>query len=234
MIARHLLIVNADDFGRSPGVNRGISRAHEGGIVTSASLMVRWPSSAEAAAYGRAHAALSVGLHVDLGEWEWRDHAWAQVYEVVEVHDRAAVALEVARQLTEFRRLMGRQPTHLDSHQHVHHEEPVLSVLKEAAADMGIPLRHYCSTVRYYGNFYGQNEKGVPCPEAIRLEELLRILADLPPGVTELGCHPGEDENLDAMYLRERAEEVRVLCDPRLRTFLRDKGIELRSFHDVP
>ena len=35
------LIVNADDFGLSEGVNRGIVRAHEGGIVTSASLMVR-------------------------------------------------------------------------------------------------------------------------------------------------------------------------------------------------
>lgn len=47
------LIVNADDFGQSPGVNRGIIEAHEHGIVTSASLMVRWPAATEAAAYGR-------------------------------------------------------------------------------------------------------------------------------------------------------------------------------------
>ena len=47
---RRYLIVNADDLGRSPGVNRGVIEAHAGGIVTSASLMVRWPAAAEAAA----------------------------------------------------------------------------------------------------------------------------------------------------------------------------------------
>jgi len=41
MSDRRYLIVNADDFGQSPGVNRGIIQAHEHGIVTSASLMVR-------------------------------------------------------------------------------------------------------------------------------------------------------------------------------------------------
>ena len=47
------LIVNADDLGRSSGINRGIGIAHERGIVTSASLMVRLPAAREAAAYAR-------------------------------------------------------------------------------------------------------------------------------------------------------------------------------------
>ena len=51
MSDKKYLIVNADDFGLSPGANRGIMGAHEHGIVTSASLMVRWPVAAEAAAY---------------------------------------------------------------------------------------------------------------------------------------------------------------------------------------
>jgi predicted glycoside hydrolase/deacetylase ChbG (UPF0249 family) len=62
------LIVNADDFGLTSGVNAGIARAHEEGILTSASLMVRWPAAAEAAAYAARTPGLSVGLHVDLGE----------------------------------------------------------------------------------------------------------------------------------------------------------------------
>src|SRR5688572_28379081 len=77
---RHL-IVNADDFGFSPGVNRGIAEAHERGIVTSASLMVRWPAAAAAASYARARPELSVGLHLDLGEWVLRDGAWVPLYE---------------------------------------------------------------------------------------------------------------------------------------------------------
>ena len=73
------VIVNADDFGFSPGVSRGIVAAHERGIVTSASLMVRWP----AAAYGRAHPALSVGLHVDLGQDAHRDGRQVTLYRVI-------------------------------------------------------------------------------------------------------------------------------------------------------
>src|SRR5919199_1733575 len=114
------LIVNADDFGLSPGINAGVAAAHERGIVTSASLMVRWPAAGEAAAYARAHPALSLGLHVDLGEWAYRDGAWVQLYQVVPEDDRAAVAEELSRQLAAFRALVGRHPTHLDSHQHVH------------------------------------------------------------------------------------------------------------------
>ena len=64
-LARYL-IVNADDFGQSTGINKGVIQAHEEGIVTSASLMVRWPAAPEAAAYARNRPGLSVGLHVDL------------------------------------------------------------------------------------------------------------------------------------------------------------------------
>src|SRR6267378_3443838 len=100
-MTRHL-IVNADDFGQSPGVNRGIVTAHQRGIVTSTSMMVRWPAAAKAAELCRAHPRLSVGLHVDLGEWACRGGDWVAVYEVVPLDDPAAVAKEVGRQLAEF------------------------------------------------------------------------------------------------------------------------------------
>ena len=62
---------------------------------------------------------------------------------------------------------------------------------------------------------------------------LVEILRTLPPGITELGCHPGEADGLDSMYLAERAVEVRTLCDPRVRTALAEEGIELCSFADL-
>ena len=101
------LIVNADDFGLSAGVNRGIARAHQEGIVTSASLMVRYPAAVEAAAYARAHPQFSIGLHVDLCEWVFVNDTWNPRYEVVPAENARAVADEIARQLTAFRRLMG-------------------------------------------------------------------------------------------------------------------------------
>jgi predicted glycoside hydrolase/deacetylase ChbG (UPF0249 family) len=77
------LIVNADDFGQSAGVNRGVIAAHERGVVTSASLMVRWPAAEEAASYARQRPGMSLGLHVDLGEWTFREGSWTPLYEVV-------------------------------------------------------------------------------------------------------------------------------------------------------
>src|SRR5437660_12094031 len=99
MPAKRHLIVNADDFGQSAGVNEGIIAAHERGLVRSASLMVRWPAAREAAAYGQEHSDFSLGLHVDLGEWTCREGSWVARYEVVSLKDCQAVADEVARQV---------------------------------------------------------------------------------------------------------------------------------------
>ncbi len=228
------LIVNADDFGQSSGVNRGIIAAHERGIVTSASLMVRWPAAAAAAEYGRLHPALSLGLHLDLGEWAYRNGDWRPLYEVVLLDDQTAVAGEVTCQLDAFRRLNGKHPTHIDSHQHAHLREPVRTPVTEMARRLGVPLRQCSPHIRYCGNFYGQRSDGSPLPEILCPEGLLQILAALPPGITELGCHPGEGDDLDTMYRDERAQEVRVLCDPRVRNALPELAIELRSFRDLP
>src|SRR5262249_45151167 len=154
------LIVNADDFGLSEGVNRGIIEAVESGILTSASLMVRQPAAAAASAYARTKGRISIGLHLDLGEWFFRDGEWLPLYSVVPTDDEKAVAAEVAHQLTEFRRLMGGNPTHLDSHQHVHRNEPVLSIARDLAKRIKIPLRDFNPAIRYCGDFYGQTAEG--------------------------------------------------------------------------
>jgi predicted glycoside hydrolase/deacetylase ChbG (UPF0249 family) len=234
MGAERYLIVNADDFGQSCRINRGIVKAHRLGIVTSASLMVRWPAASEAAAYAREHASLSLGLHLDLGEQVFRGEEWVSLYAVVPLEDANAIVTEVLHQLDLFRRLVGHDPSHLDSHQHVHQREPIRTVFIEIARDLGIPLRHYCPAVRYQGSFYGQTADGVPLPDGISVDGLVRILRALPPGFTELGCHPADGCDLDTMYSRERVEELKVLCDPRLRTAIERMGIHLRSFRDLP
>jgi predicted glycoside hydrolase/deacetylase ChbG (UPF0249 family) len=227
------LIVNADDFGLSPGVNAGIIAAREYGIVTSASLMVRMPAADEAADYGRRNPEFSVGLHVDLGEWAYRDGEWVKSYEVVPADNREVVAVEVACQLQRFRELTGQAPTHLDSHQHVHRDEPTRSVLAEVASSLGVPLRHFSPVVAYCGGFYGQTATGVPLPDAISVVGLCATVAALPAGITELACHPGTGTDFVSDYAAERATELKTSCDPRVKRALWDSGIELISFHDV-
>jgi predicted glycoside hydrolase/deacetylase ChbG (UPF0249 family) len=229
-----IVIVNADDFGRTAGINAGIARAHEHGIVTSASLMVRWPAAAEAGAYARANPSLGVGLHVDLGEWAYEDGRWASVHEVVALEDEVAVEAEVLRQLDSFRRLVGRDPTHLDSHQHVHvQSNSVGSPLRRLAGRLGAHVRRASPTVTYCGDFYGQTEMGVSQPYLLRPERLVEILAALSPGVTELACHPGLGPDIDSSYKEERELEVAALCDPRVRSAIESERITLCTFGDV-
>src|SRR4051812_5845914 len=128
-MGERFLIVNADDFGLTPAVNRGVATAHECGVVTSASLMVRGSAAIAAGEYARAHPDLAVGLHVDLAEWSFVDDQWRADYQVVDTRDADAVDAEVERQLAAFRELVQRAPSHLDSHQHVHREEPIASLL---------------------------------------------------------------------------------------------------------
>ena len=227
------LIVNADDFGLSAGVNRGIIKAHENGILTSASLMVRRTAAKAAAECAHAHEALSVGLHVDLCEWFFANGEWRPAYEVVSLDDAAAVAAEVTRQLEVFRDLTGSDPTHLDSHQHVHRSEPVRGILLSLAGRLGVVVRGEDSAVRYCGSFYGQSDKGDAYPEGITVEALIKIIRELPVGTTELGCHPGEESDADSVYREERQMECQTLCDSRVRDALRIADVELCSYASV-
>src|SRR5476651_161124 len=60
------LIVNADDFGRSPSINQAVIRAHREGILTSASLMVKENGFDEAVKLAKENPNLGVGLHLTL------------------------------------------------------------------------------------------------------------------------------------------------------------------------
>jgi predicted glycoside hydrolase/deacetylase ChbG (UPF0249 family) len=219
------LVVNADDFGACPSVNRGIVEAHRRGIVTSASLMVAMPGSEEAASLARECPALSVGLHISFQD-ERRQP-------VAALSDPGACRAALETQLCRFRELLGRRPTHLDSHHHVHLQPRLRPEFQEVADRCGIPLRE-CSGVRYCSSFYGQ-WAGERHPEQVSVAGLIRILeTELRHYVTELACHPGRpDPALVSSYAAERELELRTLCDPRVRRFLDTARIALVGFGEV-
>src|SRR5579862_7130115 len=150
------LIVNADDLGQSVWINKGIAEAVDNGIVTSASLMVRQPAVVDAATWAATQQKISIGLHVDLGEWICRNGTWSEMYRFVDPDDAGAVEEELSLQLELFRQLIGRAPTHLDSHQHVHQKEPLRSMILAVAEELSVPVRAMSTAVTYCGSFYGQ------------------------------------------------------------------------------
>ncbi|MDX1393409.1 MAG: ChbG/HpnK family deacetylase [Gemmatimonadota bacterium] len=225
--------MNADDFGLTASVNAGVERGFLDGVVTSASLMTARPAAAAAADFARRHPALSVGLHLDLGEWVCRDGRWQLSYEVVDPGDPLAVQAEVERQLAAFRDLLGRDPTHVDSHQHVHLGEPARGIVRTLAESIDVPVRRLDRRVRFCGDFYGQSGTGTPLPSLITVESLLTLVDGLPAGCNELGCHPAAGSVPESVYDRERSVELATLTDPRVVEALREGPTRLASFHEL-
>jgi predicted glycoside hydrolase/deacetylase ChbG (UPF0249 family) len=227
------VIVNADDFGMSDGINRGVIEAHKRGIVTSASLMVKQPKAVEAARLARAEPKLGLGLHIDLIEWEPIDGEWQQIYARVDVEDPRQIAAEIAEQLDIFQQLVGRKPDHIDSHQHVHMDGAARDEALRVARALDVPLRGLDRRIAFCGEYYGQQGKSDPYPEGVTLSNLLRLTEAMTDGWTELMCHPGYALDLRSVYAREREMELAVLCQPELPAAFRSNRIELRSFGDL-
>lgn len=155
--SKHLLIVNADDFGLNEAANAGIIECHRAGSVTSTTLMANAPALEEAVALGHAHPQLGVGLHFNL-TWGRPVADPSRVKSLLGAdggfHGRDALgrralmgrvrAEDVARELdAQFQRLLtlGIMPTHVDSHQHVHAFPVVFSAVAALCARKKLPMR---------------------------------------------------------------------------------------------
>ena len=144
------LIVNADDLGLTPGVNQGILRAFQDGIVTSASLLVTGSAFEDAVALARQNPDLDVGLHLALVEERavlgpdvlptLVDETGRFPRTSVEFIQRALlggiswheVEQEIAAQIALFQET-GLRLSHLDSHQHLHMFPPVFQIVRRLA-----------------------------------------------------------------------------------------------------
>ena len=250
MSAAKRLIVNADDLGRTEGINEGIFDAHRRGIVTSATMMVNYPAARRVAVLSRDSPALGIGLHVALtgGVPALPPE---QLRSMVDAKgmlpgkpaglagaDRAEVLAEVRAQLRRFREIMGRDPTHFDSHHHSHREVPaVFDAILTLAWETGLPVRSASPAMAEQ-----LRRERVPTPdhfveefyaEGATLNDLIGIVEDLPSGTSELMCHPAVvDEELLASsgYAEPRSRELDVLTNAAVRQAVQRSGVKLVSF----
>lgn len=243
------IIINADDLGRTAGINAGIFEAHSRGIVSSATLMVGYDAATTAAAELGRYPDLGVGLHValtggrptlplaDVPSLVDADGFLPRKPENAVGFQYEDVLAEVRHQLKLFCRLTDRLPTHLDSHHHCQRLPVVLDAIVTVARERGLPVRNaspevgqrlrqegLVTTDRFVDRFYG---------DGVRAEVLHEILAEAGEGTTEVMCHPGQacDElRAGSGYAEERELETRLLTAPGLQQKLQQHGLELVHF----
>ncbi|EKT58261.1 chitin disaccharide deacetylase [Providencia burhodogranariea] len=248
-----LLIVNADDFGLCQAVNYGIIESHRNGIVNSTSAMMNMPGIYHAAKLSHEYPSLAVGMHFVLtagmpfsnipslthngilGKWLWE----------IDSNDLPLdeIAQELRRQYEHFITVFGYEPSHIDSHHHVHMMTSIFPIVVNFAQEKGIALRvdrqlaktwppifdPVTSTDYFSRDFYG---------DEVTESLFLNILND---SITrgdqsiEIMSHPAFIDNalLKSNYTYQRLTELDVLTSTTLKAQVLDRGFKLGSYLDL-
>jgi predicted glycoside hydrolase/deacetylase ChbG (UPF0249 family) len=251
MSAAKRLIVNADDLGRSPAVNRGVIEAHRRGIVTSASLCVNFAAASEVPPLVQDLPGLGVGMHLTFtgappvlpperiptfADFQGRLPDSLDGLQSVRPDELMA---EARAQLRRFRELLGRDPTHLDTRQHAHRRSVVLEAVLTLAWETGLPVRNDSRDV-----YERLRREGIRCTdhvaaefhgEGATLDALVTLLGGLPLGTTELVVRPslGEETSDGGTTPAPRAGALDALTHREARQILQAAGVRLIHFGDL-
>lgn len=201
------LIVNADDFGYSCGINKGIIEAIRNGIVTSTSVMVDAIAANEAKDLTQ-FPDLSIGLHFELKEI-------------------ANVSAELKRQIDKFVAIVGKSPNHIDTHKRHTTDEGIKEVLEGYANTHNTPVRNF--NPKHIGSF-GINSGD--CSVA----QLERCIDEATDEYNELMTHAGYSDDYlreHSSYSDPREDELKSICSPEIKQYIQDKGLTLATWNSL-
>ena len=199
------LIVNADDFGYSFSVNRGIIEAHTIGIVTSTSVLVDSIAAHEANDLTQ-FKDLSIGLHFELNEIK-------------------NVQMELKRQVTKFVSIVGREPDHIDTHKRHPTDDGIKEVLEDYAKHHNIPIRGF-GRAKHIGSF------GINSGDS-SLAQLKRSINEATDENNEIMCHVGYSDDYlreHSSYSDLREKELESICSAEIGAYVVENGLELSSW----
>ncbi|HRS31050.1 MAG TPA: chitin disaccharide deacetylase [Bacilli bacterium] len=242
------LIVNADDFGFTKGVNRGIIEAHKNGIVTSSTVMVTMPKIRHARKLSKKYPNLKLGLHLNmtlgkpLTDCPSLVKPNGEFYKPKENPDvtkfqKAEIKREFLAQYNRFVKLFQKKPTHLDSHLYAHQiYDVVKEVVYELSAEKNIPVRDL-ETTNYkkacFLNCFKAFEHETTDDILKRLEAKFSEMKDVE--VAELMVHPAYiDDYLchHSSYNVQRSLELEALTSSRIKEMIQNHDIVLTDFEE--
>jgi len=186
------LIINADDFGLSIGVNEGIAKAHTDGILTSASIMTNMLAAENAVDIAKALPGLGIGLHLNLTSGKPvcdksivkplidKDSRFCYSVSklcflaIVSPAVRTAIRAEAQAQI-DWLIKRSIHPTHIDSHGHIHTCPLIFSIVSQLARRFRIRAVRYCFEPAYVSN----NPWPLPALGLAKNAARLRILSKI-------------------------------------------------------
>jgi predicted glycoside hydrolase/deacetylase ChbG (UPF0249 family) len=231
------LIPNADDFGFTRDVNRGIIEAHRHGILTATTVMASGAAFDDAVELARQNPDLDIGVHLVLVDLEGFPPTIPQlIFSLPRMRIYEMLASQVRKVLA-----AGIQPTHLDTHKHTHLLPPVFNAVVRIADEFHIPWVR-----RRFGPFRWLPTRGCRSTDhfsGFRLTgrygatELAQVIRSLPEGSTEFMCHPGlctEERRAARTRLKDsRRRELDALTSPEVRAALEESGVKLARYRDL-
>ncbi len=201
------LIVNADDFGYSHSINKGIIETITDGIVTSTSVMVDAIAAQEAKELTK-FPHLSIGLHF-------------------EVKEMINIATELERQVEKFVAIVGRNPDHIDTHKRNTTDEGIKPVLEDYAKAHGTPIRSFNTN---HISSFGINSNDCS------IDQLKRSIDEASEEYNELMTHVGYSDDYlreHSSYNDPREDELKTICSPEAKQYIEDKGLTLISWREI-
>ena len=247
------LIINADDFGYSKGVNYGIIDAYQNGILTSTTMMTNMPAAEHAAKLAFENPELSVGIHfvltcggpVSTGVPSLVDeHGNFKKLSVLEKDQTIKleeIEKEYRAQLDRFLSF-GLKPSHFDSHHHMHMHEMVYPIFEKLAKEQDVPIRisspdlnhpsYQFKTTQYFDYSFYKTESN-----QLNIDLLVNILKKCSQFETaEIMSHPAFlDQALlsGTSYALPRALEQQILTSKEARKAIEDLNIELINYRQL-
>ncbi len=241
------LIVNADDFGLTRGVNLGIVEACNRGVVRSATAMAGMDAIEHAAELARQTPSLKTGIHLRLtagapmaenvssllgedGNLQKQATFWPNTAMVVEEIER-----ELRAQIESLLAL-GFNLSHIDGHHHCHSHPLVAPVVEKLAEEYQLPIRpclepvvYGRSTLTFTDKFYGED---VTCDSLLALVKEHLGTTD----ILEMMTHPAliDRELIQCSgYWQPRTTELAILTDPYLIQELGELGVTITDYSSV-